>query len=120
LGEVLVLSEILNIKPPSFAVLRRKEARRYTFVNRSQTRYTDLCTESTDLLPVSVSVVVMNCDPFGYLSPPLYSRLSGSRIMGKKGKQEIRKEIRLGMAGTAETCVMESMERYDRVSGSRQ
>jgi hypothetical protein len=31
--------------------------------------------------------------------------------MGKKGKKAIGKEIRLGMAGTAETCVMESMER---------
>jgi hypothetical protein len=40
--------------------------------------------------------------------------------MGKKGEKVIGKEIRLGMAGTAETCVMESMERCDRVSGPGQ
>jgi hypothetical protein len=45
---------------------------------------------------------------------------NGSRRMGKKGKNAIGKEIRLGMAGTAETCVMEIMERCDRVSGPGQ
>jgi hypothetical protein len=39
-------------------------------VYRSQQRSTDLCTDSTDLLPASVSVVAMNCDPFGSLAPP--------------------------------------------------
>jgi hypothetical protein len=29
LGEVLVLSQIINIKIPSFIVLRRKEVKRY-------------------------------------------------------------------------------------------
>jgi hypothetical protein len=45
---------------------------------------------------------------------------NGSIRMGKKGEKTIRKEIRLGMAVTAETCVMESMERCDRVSGPGQ
>jgi hypothetical protein len=40
--------------------------------------------------------------------------------MGKKGEKAIGKEIRMGMAGTIETCVMESMERCDRVFGSGQ
>jgi hypothetical protein len=39
-------------------------------VYRSQQRSTDLCTDSTDILPVSVSVVAMNYDPFGSLAPP--------------------------------------------------
>jgi hypothetical protein len=40
--------------------------------------------------------------------------------MGKKGEKTSGKEIRMGKAGTAETCVVESMERCDRVSGSGQ
>jgi hypothetical protein len=40
--------------------------------------------------------------------------------MGKKGENTSGKEIIMGMAGTAETCVLESMERCDRVSGSGQ
>jgi hypothetical protein len=40
--------------------------------------------------------------------------------MGKKGEKSSGKEIRMGMAGTVETCVMESMERCDRVFGSGQ
>jgi hypothetical protein len=39
-------------------------------VYRSQQRSTDLCTEFTGILPASVSVVAMVCDPFGYLAPP--------------------------------------------------
>jgi hypothetical protein len=39
-------------------------------VYRSQQRYTDLCTDSTALLPESVSVVAINYDPFGSLAPP--------------------------------------------------
>jgi hypothetical protein len=35
--------------------------------------------------------------------------------MGNKGEKAIRKEICMGIAGTAETCVMESMERCDQV-----
>jgi hypothetical protein len=34
-------------------------------VYRRQQRSTDLCTDSTDILPASVSVVDMNYDPFG-------------------------------------------------------
>jgi hypothetical protein len=74
LGEVSVLSQILNIKLSSFNVLERKER---TFVYRSQQRSTDLCTDSTDILPASVSVLDMNCDPFGSLELPptiLYER----------------------------------------------
>jgi hypothetical protein len=40
--------------------------------------------------------------------------------MGKKGEKASEKEIRMGMVGTAETCVLESMERCDRVFGSGQ
>jgi hypothetical protein len=40
--------------------------------------------------------------------------------MGKKGEKIIGKEIIMGMAGTADTCVLESMERCDRVSGAGQ
>jgi hypothetical protein len=43
-------------------------------VYRSQQRSTDLYTDSTALLPAYVSVVAMNCDPFGSLAPH-YSRL---------------------------------------------
>jgi hypothetical protein len=39
-------------------------------VYRSQQRSTDLCTDSTGILPASVSVVAMNYDPFGSLAPP--------------------------------------------------
>jgi hypothetical protein len=45
LGEVSVLSQILNIELSSFIVLERKKERRYTFVHRSQQRSTDLCTD---------------------------------------------------------------------------
>jgi hypothetical protein len=40
--------------------------------------------------------------------------------MGKKGEKTSGKEIRMGMTSTAETCVLESMERCDRVSGAGQ
>jgi hypothetical protein len=40
--------------------------------------------------------------------------------MGKKGEKTSGKEIRIGRPGTAETCVLESMERCDRVFGSGQ
>jgi hypothetical protein len=40
--------------------------------------------------------------------------------MGKKGEKASGKEIIMGMDGTAETCVTESMERCDRVFGSGQ
>jgi hypothetical protein len=40
--------------------------------------------------------------------------------MGKKGETTSGKEIRMGMAGTAETCVLERIEICDRVSGSVQ
>jgi hypothetical protein len=38
---------------------------------------TYLCTDSTDILPASVSVVAMNYDPFGSFSPPtiLFERI---------------------------------------------
>jgi hypothetical protein len=38
----------------------------------------------------------------------------------RKGEQKRGKEIRMGMADTSETCVLESMERCDRVSGAGQ
>jgi hypothetical protein len=37
---------------------------------RSQQRSTDLCSDSRDFLPASVSVVAVNCDPLGSLAPP--------------------------------------------------
>jgi hypothetical protein len=40
--------------------------------------------------------------------------------MGKKGEKTSGKEIIMGMAGTAETGDLESMERCDRVSGAGQ
>jgi hypothetical protein len=46
------------------------------------------------------------------------ANVKGTKVeeWARKGKKIIGKEIRMGMAGTAETCVMESMERCDRVS----
>jgi hypothetical protein len=40
--------------------------------------------------------------------------------MEKKGEKASGKGIRMGMGGTVETCVMESMERCDQVCGSGQ
>jgi hypothetical protein len=69
--EVLVLSQILNVKFPSFIVLRRKEVNKIqlkcTGVNRG---ILTLCTDSTYLLLESVFVVAVNCDPLGSLAPP--------------------------------------------------
>jgi hypothetical protein len=83
LVKVLFLSQILNIKLPSFVVLRRKERKKEDTlkVYRSQQRYTDLCTDSTDILPASVSVVAVNCDPFGSLAPPHYYRLPSCSVL---------------------------------------
>jgi hypothetical protein len=68
LGEVLVLSQILNIKVPTI-MLRRKEVKKInlkcTGVNRGLLTF---CTDSTDFLPASLSLVAVNCDPLG--SPP--------------------------------------------------
>jgi hypothetical protein len=71
LGEVSVLSQILNIKLSSFAVLERKERKEDTLlctrVNRGL--LTPVLT-STDILPEFISVVDINYDPFGYFSYP--------------------------------------------------
>jgi hypothetical protein len=40
--------------------------------------------------------------------------------MGKKGENTSGKEIRMGIAGTADTGDLESVERCDRVSGAGQ
>jgi hypothetical protein len=67
LGEVSVLSQALNIKLPSFVVLRIKEVKKInlecTGVNRG------LLTFCTFLLEY-VSVVAVSCDPLGYLARP--------------------------------------------------
>jgi hypothetical protein len=67
LGEVSVLSQILNIKLSSFIVLERKERKKEdtllcTGVNRV---LLNSVLTSTDILPAFVSVVDMNYDPFG-------------------------------------------------------
>jgi hypothetical protein len=71
LVEFLVLSQILNIKLPCFVVLSRKEVKKIHLkcagVNRG---LLILCTDSTDFLLESVSVVAVNCDPLGSLAPP--------------------------------------------------
>jgi hypothetical protein len=70
LGEVLVLSQILNIKLPSFVMLRRKEVKKIhlkcTGVNRGILTF---CTDSIDFLLEYVYVVAVNCDPLGSLAP---------------------------------------------------
>jgi hypothetical protein len=50
-------------------------------VYRSQLRSTYLCTDSTSILPASVSVVAMNYDHFGSLAPPHYSQLSSCSVL---------------------------------------
>jgi hypothetical protein len=76
LGQVSVLSQILNIKLSSFTVLERKERKKEdtllcTGVNRGL--LTSVLT-STDILPEFVSVVDMNYDHFGSFSyPPRFS-----------------------------------------------
>jgi hypothetical protein len=71
--EVLVLSQILNIKLPRFVFLRRKEVKKIHLKCTGVTRgLLTFCTDSTDFLPASVSVVDVNCDPLGSLAPPLF------------------------------------------------
>jgi hypothetical protein len=64
LVEVLVLSQIPNIKLPSCVVLRRKEVKKIhlkcTGVNIGLLTF---CTDSTYFLLEYVSVVAVNCDP---------------------------------------------------------
>jgi hypothetical protein len=71
LVEVLVLSQILNIKLPRFVMLSIKEVKKIhlkcTGVNRGLLTF---CTGSTDFLLEYVYVVAVNCDPFGSLAPP--------------------------------------------------
>jgi hypothetical protein len=74
LVEVLFLSQILNIKLPSFVMLSRIEVKKIhlkcTGVKRGLlTFYND----STYFLPASISVVAVNCDPLGSLFPPILS-----------------------------------------------
>jgi hypothetical protein len=72
LVQVLVLSQILNTKLPRFIVPRRKEVKKILskclVVNRGLLTF---CTDSTDFLPASVSVVAVNCDPLGSLAHPV-------------------------------------------------
>jgi hypothetical protein len=81
LVEVLVLSQILNIKLPSYVVLMRKELKKIhikcTGVNRGLLTF---CTDSTYFLPASVYVVAVYCDPLGSLAHPQYSRLMSCSI----------------------------------------
>jgi hypothetical protein len=73
-GSLAVLSQILNIKLPSFIVLRRKEVKKINLtcnvVNRG---LLILCTDYTYFQPAFASVVAVNCDPLGSLAPPLFS-----------------------------------------------
>jgi hypothetical protein len=67
LGEVSVLSQILNIKLSSFTMLERKERKKEDTLLRTRVNrclLTSVLT-STDILPAFVYVVDMNYDPFG-------------------------------------------------------
>jgi hypothetical protein len=74
LGEVSVLSQILNIKLSSFTMLERKERkkeRRYTLCTRVNRDLLTSVLTSTAILSRFISVVDMNYDPFfDFLAPP--------------------------------------------------
>jgi hypothetical protein len=70
LVEVLVLSQILNIKLPSVVMLGRKEIKKiHLKCTRVNTSLLTFCTDSTDFLLESVSVLAVSCDPLGSLAP---------------------------------------------------